>query len=101
MSSHDPIEQMRLLRQLLSSNRRPIGWFMGAGCPVAIPTEVGALLIPDVARLTEAVIAAAAIDPNMKDLLDKLTGPLNGPSARKPTVEDFFNASAHFAFSRR
>src|SRR5690606_1679097 len=55
----------RRLAQILSLEKMPLGFFIGAGCPVAIKTEVvtegddeptQAPLIPDVARLTALVI---------------------------------------------
>lgn len=64
MQSHDPIRQISFVQQALSQNRRPIGFFIGAGCPLSIRVErdrdgklVKEPLILDVVGLTEAIAA--------------------------------------------
>lgn len=60
---HDAVSQMGYIKQALSQNRKSIGFFIGAGCPLAIrvlsKNEEGEdqndPLIPDVAALTEIV----------------------------------------------
>lgn len=53
MSSHDPIRQSKYLRQTLSQDKKPVGFFISAGCPLAVQMPEGDWpLIPDVARLT-------------------------------------------------
>ena len=53
----EPRRQLHYLQQCLSSNKKPLGLFLGAGCPMAI--RVGAdgksPLIPDIAGLSEIV----------------------------------------------
>ena len=56
----DPTTQVNLLQQCLAGNKKPIGFLLGAGCPVAIrvrDTTEGPdrPLIPDVATLTQKV----------------------------------------------
>lgn len=53
----DPHKQIGYLQQCLSSNKKPLGLFLGAGCPMAIRTggESGSPLIPDIAGITQAV----------------------------------------------
>ena len=36
MQSHDPIRQIHFIQQALSQNRKPVGFFIGAGCPLSI-----------------------------------------------------------------
>ncbi|TKC08919.1 SIR2 family protein [Pedobacter frigoris] len=57
MSSHDPIRQSKYLRQTLSQDKKPVGFFISAGCPLAVtmPTEKEWPLIPDVAGLTRYI----------------------------------------------
>ena len=54
---HEPLKQIDYLRQCLSSDKKPLGLFLGAGCPMAI--KVGGSgnnpLIPDIAGITEVV----------------------------------------------
>jgi hypothetical protein len=56
MSSHDPIRQSKYLRQTLSQDKKPIGFFISTGCPLAVKMPEGSWpLIPDVAGLTRYV----------------------------------------------
>lgn len=52
---HDAIRQIAYIQQALSQAKRPTGFFIGAGCPLAIRDSGGAPLIPDVAGLTQAI----------------------------------------------
>ena len=51
---HDPIRHLEYLRQSLSQDKKPIGFFISAGCPLAVtmPTKDEWPLIPDVKNLT-------------------------------------------------
>jgi len=53
----DPQKQIGYLQQCLSNNKRPLGLFLGAGCPMAIRPngEENPPLIPDIKGITEAV----------------------------------------------
>lgn len=56
MSFHDPIRQSKYLRQTLSQDKKPVGFFVSAGCPLAVEMPTGRWpLIPDVAGLTRYV----------------------------------------------
>ncbi len=63
MPSHDVIRQVGFIQQSLSQNRKQIGFFIGAGCPLSIKinareeggTTLTDPLIPDVAGLTTLV----------------------------------------------
>jgi SIR2-like domain len=57
---HDPLLQAQYLRQCLAHDKRPIGLFLGAGCPMAVRIKRGAAdepLIPDIAGMTSIVFA--------------------------------------------
>lgn len=75
---HDPIKHLNFLRQTLSQDKKPLGFFISAGCPLAVQMPKGKWpLIPDVAGLTEFVTkemgAKAGEDKNDFDkLLDEL-----------------------------
>lgn len=46
---HDPIRHINNLRQSLEHNKKPIGFFLGAGCPSAIKIlSDGPPLIPNI-----------------------------------------------------
>lgn len=36
MQKHDPVRQVNFIQQALSQNRKPIGFFIGAGCPLSV-----------------------------------------------------------------
>lgn len=57
MSTQDPNRQIGFLQQCLSSDKKPLGFFLGAGCPVAIKIgpDRDASLIPDIAGLTKVI----------------------------------------------
>ena len=67
---HNPDRYMADLRQILSQGRKRIGLLIGAGAPTAIRVDGdgrivedgGDPLVPDVARLTDAVINALSED---------------------------------------
>lgn len=69
MSFHDPIRQSKYLRQTLSQDKKPVGFFISAGCPLAVSMPEGkSPLIPDVAGLTKYV----------EDEIDKETSIVDG-----------------------
>lgn len=62
MQLHDPARQISFIQQALSQNRKPIGFFIGAGCPLSVRVETdvnGQLtnlpLIQDVGGLTAVI----------------------------------------------
>lgn len=63
MQKHDPIRQVNFIQQALSQNRKPIGFFIGAGCPLSVRVNerkegdntVSDPLIWDVAGLTRII----------------------------------------------
>lgn len=60
--SQDPTRQVGYLEQCLSSDKKPLGLFLGAGCPMAIRVGPGGgvPLIPDIAGMTKEVHDALA-----------------------------------------
>lgn len=63
MTEHDVVRQVSYIQQALSQNRKPIGFFIGAGCPLSIRVNHRTVgdqptsdpLIPDVAGLTSII----------------------------------------------
>lgn len=66
---HDPIRQSKYLRQTLSQDKKPIGFFISAGCPLAVkmPEKEQWPLIPDVAGLTEYIHKELAKETTVKE----------------------------------
>ena len=55
---HDPIIQIGYIRQCLSHDKRPLGLFIGAGCPLAVKESINGTekpIVPDIEGLTEVV----------------------------------------------
>lgn len=54
--NHDPSKQIGYLQQCLSNNKRPLGLFVGAGCPMSIKNgEDRTPLIPDMVGITKVI----------------------------------------------
>lgn len=70
---HDPIRHLEYLRQSLSQDKKPIGFFISAGCPLAVEMQEGkSPLIPDVKGLTELVSKKLKENKHYKILLQEL-----------------------------
>ena len=85
---HNPDRFMAELRQILSQGRKRMGLLIGAGAPVALKVDAqgklndnGQPLIPDVERLTGAVLDD--LDPNDKAIVNLLLAQLG----EKPNIE--------------
>jgi len=59
MSYHDPFQHLENLRYALSNDKKPIGFFIAAGCPLSIKSsknnEEAQPLIPDIESLTKQI----------------------------------------------
>lgn len=79
MSYHDPIRQSKYFRQTLSQDKKPVGFFISAGCPLAVSmSEDKWPLIPDVTGLTEYVKKGmeeekSVVDGALRSLADAYT----------------------------
>ena len=70
---HDPIRHLKYLRQSLSQDNEAIGFFLSAGCPLAVSMPEGAWpLIPDVAALTKKISDALKGNAKYNQLLEEL-----------------------------
>jgi hypothetical protein len=90
MSHHEPSLQLNYLYQCLSQNKRPIGFFLSAGCPVSIKIEVkekSSPLIPDIAGLTEIVCTQLAASP-LKEKFKIIQSHLKEDGNTKPNIEE-------------
>lgn len=72
-TTHDPIRHIKYLRQSLSQDNESIGFFLSAGCPLAVdmPQEKWPL-IPDVANLTKYVHEQLNDNQNYYRLISEL-----------------------------
>jgi hypothetical protein len=85
---HDPIRHLKYLRQSLSQNNEAIGFFLSAGCPLAVDMPKGEWpLIPDVANLT--IYINEQLKTNEKYLV--LLTELSKAEKNKENIEDILS----------
>src|SRR5665213_2895320 len=70
----DPMRQIGYLQQCLSNDKKPLAFFIGAGCPMAVRLADGSPLIPDTAGLTAAIRSKLTEDQVCLGLLEKIDG---------------------------
>ena len=89
-SIHDLLHQVGLLREALRSEKRRLGFFLGAGCPLGIYDKDGtksAKYIPDVAGLTSAIETILATEKDLLDCWKKLASACKSDKCKVPNVE--------------
>lgn len=84
----DPNRQVGYLQQCLSSNKKPLGLFLGAGCPTAIRVDGDKPLIPDIAGMTQFVCAELSKCKDHEPLLRTVEEHFRTDGRHDPTVED-------------
>ena len=88
----NPSRQLSYLQQCLSSDKKPLGFFLGAGCPMAIRVDVDggdtAPLIPDITGITRMVRAKLEEDSACNPLLKIVDEHFEKDERTNPTVED-------------
>lgn len=73
MNYHDAVRHLEYLRQSLSQDKKPIGLFLSAGCPLAVPIPDGKWpLIPSVEKLTQWVNNELKENKKYKLLIEEL-----------------------------
>jgi hypothetical protein len=89
ISYHDPVRQLKYLRQTLSQDKKPLGFFLSAGCPLAVrlPKEKWPL-IPDILGLTKYVAEKLQSQTKDKNDFDKLIEELKKTGKPNPNIED-------------
>ena len=89
----DPYRQLGYLEQCLSSDKKPLGLFLGAGCPTAVKIgeEKKAPLIPDIAGITSLVRKKLADDDETKSLLEILDRHFKEDGHDDVSVEDMLS----------
>jgi len=70
---HDPVRHLEYLRQSLSQDKKPIGFFVSAGCPLSISLPMGKWpLIPDVKELSKWITSELSGNKGYGVLLTEL-----------------------------
>ncbi len=89
---HDPVRQLKYLRQTLSQNKKPLGFFLAAGCPLAVNMPSGKWpLIPDIAGLTKYVNDELQSKTGSKNSFDVLIEELKKTGNTNPNIEDILS----------
>src|SRR5258708_29783880 len=85
----NPNRHLSYLQQCLSSDKKPLGLFLGAGCPMAIPKADGTSpLIPDIAGLTKIVREELAKSKECRPFLEAIERQFQEDGRPNATVED-------------
>lgn len=87
---HDLQHQVGLVREALRSEKRRLGFFLGAGCPLGIYDKDEAKSIkhiPDVAGLTSAIESKLAGEKDLLECWHKLTTACKSDKCKVPNVE--------------
>ena len=84
----DPTRQVSYLQQVFSGNKKPLGLFLGAGCPMSIRVDDNKPLIPGVAGMTAFVREKLLTCGEYKDILQTVERHFRSDGRCEPTVED-------------
>ena len=87
-TTQDPTVQVSVLQQCLSGGKKPIGLFLGAGCPLAVSADDQTPLIPDIAGITNLVRQQLIESDELKDIFQTAHRQLTDDGIHTPTVED-------------
>lgn len=91
ITHHDPLRHIRALRAAMASDKRPIAFLIGAGCPLAIRVSKAAggtePLIPDIRGLTVAVSTAVISNASLAPLLTTVLEHLKKDGITDPNIE--------------
>ncbi len=94
MLTHDPLRQINYLRQVLSHNKKPLAFFLGAGCPTAIPhptdTDGTKRLIPNIDGLTKHVVESFEKHEH-KDIFQTLYSHFKEDGNDTPNIEQILS----------
>lgn len=88
--SHDPLNQVGLLRQALESSKRPIAFLLGAGCPMSVLTADNKPLIPDIRTMTALVVEGVAASELAKPFATLRAG-LSATKGSEPNIEEYLS----------
>lgn len=90
MKDENPNRCLGYLQQCLSSDKKPLGIFIGAGCPMAIKAGTGGTspLIPDIAGITTLIRAELAKSKDCDPILKIVEEHFKKDGRDNTTVED-------------
>lgn len=88
--TEDPKRHLNYLQQCMSSNKKPLGLFLGAGCPMAIRLDEDGNppLIPDIAGITKIARDALSQRDDLAPFLELIDQHFAQDGREDTTVED-------------
>jgi hypothetical protein len=89
--THDVLRHLKALRQTLSQDKKPIGFFISAGCPLSVEMadKKNWPLIPDMKRLSEYVSSKLkSTNPSTPSDFDRLIAELKLAKKDENNLED-------------
>ena len=92
--THDLIRHLKALRQTLSQDKKPIGFFISAGCPLSVEMDdiTKWPLIPDMQRLSKYVSSKLkSTDPGKPSDFDRLIAELKLAKKDENNLEDILS----------
>ena len=90
ITTHDPLQLVKQLHEILAVGKLRVGFFLGAGCPTAVRVD-GNPLIPAIEGLTSVVQHQLSIQQECSEPLDRLLGILKEDGDNNPTIETMLN----------
>ena len=87
----DPRQQIDSLRDALMNGKMPIGFMIGAGCPMSVISETGTPIIPGIGELTKAVIQKLMDDEKTNPLIQNIILQFEKDKKVNPTIEDILS----------
>ncbi|TKJ39109.1 SIR2 family protein [candidate division LCP-89 bacterium B3_LCP] len=91
---HNPNRQVSSIRQALAQDKKPLGLFLGAGCPLSIKnntSETQKPLIPDIVGLTKIVCERMESSHKMKKPFEVLLEHFNIDEHKNTNIEDILS----------
>lgn len=89
---HDPVKHIKFLRQTLSQDKKPIGFLISAGCPLAVKMPEGKWpLIADVAGLTSFIKGELSSKTEVENKFDLLLKEVTLSKKSVDNVEDILS----------
>lgn len=90
---HDPLKHVRFLQHALSQDKKPMGIFLAAGCPLSVKAPSGNTpLIPDVAGLTTHINGTlSSTKGTSKNDYDKLLAELGKANKSDKNIEEILS----------
>ena len=88
---HDALRQINYLEQCLSSDKRPLALFLGAGCPLAVEAKDGTPLIPDIAGMTDEIKRHLSECKRLGSLLSAIVDQFSKDGRPTPNLEDMLS----------